>query len=222
MDIERTYADVSRFFSAWVDLMEHHTREMEIRESPLHDAKILIISPPTDSSIEALSRANPSGTSFLLCFSPRIGGIAKQYCKHRGIHGIQIVGSPLRNLPIGKSKLDGIYANCFFDCCPPSHLGAIIDELRRTLRPGGTLHSVHMGVPSHLMGHLWTLLFRCIPGPTRGFHPVDITPLLSSRGFSILGNQQPEKFGFPLRYVIAEKTDDAGQPLAAGGASRGR
>jgi len=222
MDIERTYAEVSRFFHAWVDLMENHTRELEISESSLHDAKILIISPPTDRGIEALSRANPSGSSYLLCFSSRIGSIAKKHCKHRGIHGIQIIVAPLLGLPIGTSKLDGIYANCFFDCCPPSHLDAIIDELRRALRPGGALHSVHMGIPSHLLGRLWTLLFRSIPGPARGFHPVNITPLLASRGFTILGNQQPEKFGFPLRYVIAEKTDAASQLHEADGASRHR
>jgi hypothetical protein len=209
MDIERTYAEVSWFFPAWVGLMENHTREMEISESALHDAKILIISPPTDRGIEALSRANPVGSSYLLCFYPRIGSIAKKHCKRHGIQGVRIVVAPSFDIPIATGELDGIYANCFFDCCPASQLNAIIDELRRALRQGGTLHSVHMGIPSHLIGHLWALLFRSVPGPARGFRPVEIAPLLSSRGFTILGNQQPEKFGFPLRYVIAKKTEAA-------------
>jgi len=222
MDIERAYAEVSWFFHAWVGLMENHTRELEISESSLRDAKILIISPPTDRGIEALSRANPVGSSYLLCFSSRIESIAKKHCKRHGIHGIQTVVAPLLNIPIGTGALDGIYANCFFDCCPPSQLNAIVDELRRALRQGGTLHSVHMGIPSHPMGHLWALLFRSIPGPARGFQPVDIAPLLSSRGFTVLRNQRPEKFGFPLRYVIAEKADAALQLHAADGASRRR
>lgn len=207
MNIERTYIDVSWFFHAWVGIMENHTRKLEVNDSSLHDSKILIISPPTDRGIEALAQANQSGSTYLLCFSTEIEDLAKKYCQHRGIHGVQTVVAPFFSIPGNLGELDAIYANCFLDCCPPSKLDVIIDELWRALRQGGVLYSVHMGIPSHLMSHLWTVLFRSIPGPSRGFHPTDIVPSLSSRGFTVMQNQQPERFGFPLRYVKAEKTD---------------
>lgn len=210
MDVERTFTEVSWFFHAWVGIMENHTREMEVNDSSLHNSKILIVSPPTDKGLKALSRANQLGSSYLLCLSPRIESIAKKYCRRRGIQGIQTVTAPYLDIPIGAGELDAIYANCFFDCCPPADLNATIDEFRRMLKPGGTLYSVQMGIPSRRSNHLWAFLFRNLPGPTRGFHPVNIVPPLSSRGFSVLRNQRPEKFGFPLHYVEAKHQKDLG------------
>lgn len=207
MEVESTYDAVSGFFHAWVGLMENHTREMEVRDSVLRDSKILIISPPTDTGIGALTRANQCGASYLLCFSARAESIAKEYCQRHGIQRLQTVVAPFFSIPFRNREFDIIFANCFFDCCLPRELNPIIDELRRALRQGGTLYSVHMGIPSGSMNHVWAWLLRRIPGPGRGFAPVSIVPSLASRGFTILRNRQPERFGFPLRYVQAKKPE---------------
>jgi SAM-dependent methyltransferase len=102
-------------------------------------------------------------------------------------------------------ELDAIYANCLFDLCDPREVSVVVDEIWRAMRPGGHLYSVYMGVPSHPAARAWAWLFRRLPTLSHGFHPVRVSPSLLARGFSVVQNRAPERLGFPLRYVEAEK-----------------
>lgn len=163
MEIERAYVGGSSFFAAWVALMENHTRVMEVRDSDLHDAKILIISAPTDRGLAALTEANRQGESFLLCFSREIEDIAQGYCRRRGISNLVTVVAPFFSIPSDKEEFDAVYANCFFDLCDPSEVDAVVDEMWRVLKPGGYLYSVHMGQPSRMAGRVWAWFLRRFP-----------------------------------------------------------
>jgi hypothetical protein len=59
MAVEESYFSVSRFFAAWVRMMEYHTRRMEALDSAHLGSRRLIISPPTDAGIPLLV---PRGT----------------------------------------------------------------------------------------------------------------------------------------------------------------
>lgn len=185
--------------------MESHTRSMEVRDSKLQDSKILIISPPTDRGIGALTRANRHGESYLLCFTPAIARIADDYCRRNRIRNLQALVAPFFTIPLEDEVLGAIYANCFFDFCSVDELDVVVEEMWRTLRRGGRLYSVHMGAPSNLLGRGWAWLFRRFPGQSRGCHPVDIAPSLLERGFSLVREEPAERLGFPIRYVRAEK-----------------
>jgi len=205
MEIERAYVSVSGFFDAWVALMEDHTRIMEVRDSDLHDAKILIISAPTDRGIAALSEANCQGESVLLCFSDEIEDIAQRYCRRRGIRNLVTVIAPFFRIPSDKEEFDAVYANCLFDLCETSEIDVVVDEIWRVLKQGGHLFSVHMSQPSRMAGRVWAWLFQRFPAIGRGFRPVSVVPSLLNQGFRLVQDQAPERFGFPLRYIQAKK-----------------
>lgn len=206
MKIEKAYVAVSGFFDAWVALMENHTRVMEIRDSDLRDAKILIVSAPTDRGIAALTNANSHGESFLLCFSAEIEDIAQGYCRRRGIRNLVTVVAPFFSIPSDNEEFDAIYANCLFDLCDPREVDIVVDEMRRVLKEGGNLYSVHMGQPSSMTGRVWTWILRRFPSVSRGFRPVSVVPSLLDHGFRLVQNKAPERFGFPLRYIQAKKS----------------
>jgi SAM-dependent methyltransferase len=205
MEIERAYVSGSGFLNAWVALMENHTRVMEVRDSDLRDAKILIISAPTDRGIAALTEANCQGESFLLCFSAEIEDIAQDYCRRRGIRNLVTVVAPFFSIPSDKEEFDAVYANYFFDLCETSEIDVVIDEIWRVLKLGGHLFSVHMSQPSRMTGRVWAWLFQRFPAISRGFRPVSVVPSLLNQGFSLVQDQAPERFGFPLRYIQAKK-----------------
>jgi SAM-dependent methyltransferase len=205
MEIERAYVAGSGFFDAWVALMENHTRVMEVRDSDLRDAKILIISAPTDRGIAALTEANCQGESFLLCFSAEIEDIAQGYCRRRGIRNLVTVVAPFFSIPSDNEEFDAVYANCLFDLCDPREVDIVVDEMWRVLKQGGHLYSVHMGQPSRMTGRVWAWLLRRFPAVSRGFRPVSVVPSLRNQGFRLVQDQAPERLGFPLRYIQAKK-----------------
>jgi len=205
MEIEKAYVAGSGFFDAWVAVMEKHTRVMEVRDSDLRDAKILIISAPTDRGIAALTEANCQGESFLLCFSAEIEDIAQGYCRRRGISNLVTVVAPFFSIPSDKEEFDAVYANCLFDLCDPREVDVVVDEMWRVLKQGGHLYSVHMGQPSRITGRVWAWFLRRFPAMSRGFRPVSVVPSLLNQGFRLVQDKAPERFGFPLRYIQAKK-----------------
>ncbi len=205
MHIDRAYANISWFFDAWVRLMESHTRLMEVRDSDLGNASILIVSAPTDRGIAALSQANCRGESYLLCFSDQIEAIAQHYfCRHE-IENVSTVVAPFFSIPVGSEELHAIYANCLVDLCDSEEVSMVLAERWRALKRGGCLYSVHMGMPSRTAGRAWGWLFRRFPALSQGFHPVSLVPSLLDRGFTVIQDRAPGRFGFPLRYVEAHK-----------------
>jgi ubiquinone/menaquinone biosynthesis C-methylase UbiE len=205
MEVEEAYLGVSRFMDAWVRLMESHTRSLELRDSKLSDAKILIISAPTDSGIITLTRANRQGESYLLCFSAAIERIAQDYCKRHRVQNLRTVVAPFFHVPFADEELDAIYANCFFDFCETRDLDAVVDELWRALRNRGSLYATYLGKASSFIGRSWIRFFRRFPGLSYGIHPVDVTPWLRRRGFGIVTDRPVVRLGCPLRYLQAEK-----------------
>lgn len=198
--VEKSYGALSRLFHTWVRIMEYHTRRMEVHDSSLGRSSILIVSAPTDAGIGALTRDNADGECFLLCFSHALEATAHDYCGRHGVQHLTTLVAPFFHVPLPDEELDSIYANCLFDLCEPPDVGGVLDEMWRVLKQGGHLYSVHMGVPSHLAARAWTTIIRTV-----GFRPVTLVPTLLDRGFAVRQDLAPERFGFPLRYVEAEK-----------------
>jgi SAM-dependent methyltransferase len=209
MGIEKVHASIPYVFGAWVAVMEAHTRHMEVRDSELHDARILIISAPTDGGIAALARANASGQSLLLCLTAEIEAIAKRHCRRRDIRNLTTVVAPFFRIPTEDEEFDAVYANCFFDLCDPPQIKLVADEIWRVLKQGGHLYTVHMGQPAGVVGRLWAWLVQWFPFGGGGFRPVSVAPALFERGFRPVREEAPERLGFPLRYLQAAKPGPA-------------
>ena len=213
MTIDTTYVAISPFFHAWVRLMENHTRVMEARDPRLGSANILIVSAPTDPGIPALAHANSTGNTRLLCFSDRMERVALRYFRRHRIRNASTVIAPFFSIPSGDGLLDSIYANCFFDLCDAEETRAVLETMWRALKPGGRLHSVHMGKPTRSAGHAWAWLSRGFPGLSPGFRPIDLVPSVRDRGFELVQDRTPRRFGFPLSYIVAEKRKDPNDRL---------
>ena len=204
MKIEESYLAVSGFFDLWVRLMEHRTRLMEVQDSRINDLKILIISPPTDRGIKLLAQANPRGESHLLCFSDALGEIAKEYSARCNIKGLKICVKPFFSIPFADNSFDAVLTNCFFDFCQESDFNDILKEIKRTLKNEGLFFSVYMDTPTDLIGKTWANEFGRFQSLSKGCHPVDIVPFLPKWGFKLKKELIVRRFGFPVKYVIAE------------------
>lgn len=217
MHIDSVYIAISRFFDTWVRLMENHTRRMQVRDSNLGNATILIVSPPTDPGIATLTKANRRGKSCLLCFSHQVEGIALDYCRRHRIENVSTVVTLFFHIPFGGEQLDAVYANCLFHLCDPEEIGTVLAEMGRALRHGGYLYSVHMGVPSRSAGRAWAWCFRKFPTLTHGFRPVHVASSLRDRGFAVVQDCAPGRLGFPLRYLVAQKAERGACGVPAAG-----
>jgi len=205
LEIETAYVGVSRFMDGWVRLMENHIRLMELRDSSLVNSKILVISAPTDRGIRVLAQTNRHGESFLLCFSASIERIAQNYCRRHGVQNLRTVVAPFFSIPFSDGELDAIFANCFFDFCELQDFDAVVNEMWRALRNGGSLYAAYLGTPAGVIGRSWAWCFRRFPGLAQGVHPVDAVPSLRRCGFTLVKDQSVERLGCPLRYIQAEK-----------------
>jgi hypothetical protein len=206
MDIAESYAAVSRFFALWVRAMEIHTRRAQASVSGGAGGQVVIISPPVDPGIRLLTQASPTATTTLVCFSEHLERLAMRYLGKRGIGGICTTVVPFFQLPFADATVRAIYANCFFDFCPTESLGAITEELWRVLEPGGALHAVYMAPARTRPNRVWAWGFRTLTRLSCGCHPVSITEWLPVAGLRVVKDRAMDRFGFPLRYTVAERS----------------
>jgi SAM-dependent methyltransferase len=205
MDVEESYFAVSRFFAAWVRVMEYHTRKMEVLDSADLGSRRLIISPPTDAGIPLLTSANAHGKTELLCFSDRIERIAAAYRERLGMDALITRVEPFFSLPAPDEALSVVYANCLFDFCGEAHFDPMLREIWRALEPGGVLFAVYMGPPSSYGGRVWAWIFDRFSFLGNGCHPVSIASHLTRGGLRILRDTPAVRLGFPVRYTVSEK-----------------
>jgi len=64
--------------------------------------------------------------------------------------------------------------------------------------------AVYMDAPTSLAGWTWVNAFAKFPSLSNGCHPVDIIPFLSKWGFRLKKDVIIRRFGFSVRYLIAE------------------
>lgn len=205
MDVEKSYFAVSWFFNAWVRLIEYPTRKREVIESIQSDPRRLIISPPTDAGIPLLVDANSSGQTTLLCFSDRLQRIALNYIRKSRISNLVTVVEPFFRIPVSDESVSVVYANCLFDFCAVEDFDIMLQEIRRALKPGGLLFSVHMTPTTRYDGRLWTWAFELLPFISNGCSPVTISKQLTRNGFIIQKEISTHRLGFPAIYSVSEK-----------------
>ncbi len=205
MNLAQTYVSISSLFDSWSRFMEIQARVMEVQDSKLKNLKILIISPPTDRGIKILSKANANGESYFLCFSALLEKIAQRYFQKQGIEKLKTCTIPFFKIPFENAFFDRIFVNCFFDFCQESDFDKIIKEMKRVLNNQGLFFSVYMDFPSTLGENAWLRLFKIFPVLSQGCHPVDIRPFLLRQSFRMRKDLSMKRFGFPMKYIMAEK-----------------
>jgi hypothetical protein len=205
MDVENSYFAVSRFFAAWVWIMEYHTRKIEVQDSAHLGSRRLIISPPTDAGIPLLARANAHGKTGLLCFSDRIERIAADYRRRLGLDALVTYVAPFFSIPAPDEALSVVYANCLFDLCRETDFDPMLDEIWRVLEPRGVLFAVYMGTPSSYWGRVWAWTLARFSFLGHGCCPVSIASHLTRGGWRVVTDTSVVRLGFPVRYTVSEK-----------------
>lgn len=203
MSFVDAHAAVSRRFDRWIRVMEIRTRLLELEDATLGEAKAMIISPPTDTGIRMIARANERGTTYLLCWSTRIFEEASRDARLHRLSQLRLLCADPPAIPLKDGMLDVVFANCLFDFCEGAQIEEILRGIRRVLRPGGSFFAVYMGEPAGALTRLWCGLFKHLQSISRGCHPVDILPFLRIHGFKDPEELCLSRFGFPIRYVRA-------------------
>ena len=201
--IEQSYLALSRFFDTWVRIMEMPTRRMEVADAGPGGSRALIISPPTDAGIGVLAQANVGGETHVLCFSEALERIARRYATRHRIAGLKTCLADFFHIPLEDGCLDAVFANCFFDFCLDDAFDGIVGEVGRALKEGGALFAVYLDFPADAIGRTWVTLCRRFPSISQGCRPVDIRPVLSRHGFRITKDIALTRFGFPIKYIVA-------------------
>ncbi len=138
-----------------------------------------------------------------MCFSETLEKIAREYATRRHIAGLKTCRAGFFDIPFEEGYLDAVFANCFFDFCPDDAFDEIVGETRRALKEGGALFAVYLDFPADAIGGTWVTLCRMFPSISQGCRPVDIRPALSRHGFRLTKDVSLTRFGFPIRYIVA-------------------
>jgi demethylmenaquinone methyltransferase/2-methoxy-6-polyprenyl-1,4-benzoquinol methylase len=122
--------------------------------------------------------------------------------------GGQVVRGDARRLPLASGSVDAVLALDVLELFSRADLAAVLDEVRRVLRPEGRLCAVTMvtaDVPDSRFLRAYEWAYRHLPGAAAvGCRPIDLDAALADAGFAVERRDRTLRAGvWPVRTVVA-------------------
>ena len=205
------YTRLSAVYDALADRDEHRARELGLSLlDPRPSECVLEIGFGTGSSIVPIATAvGASGQVFGIDISAGMQAVAEE--RVRSEHpaaAISLSVAAVPPIPFGDVTFDAAFMAFTLELFPDDTIPIVLREVRRSLRAGGRLAVVSMGLGNQEQRHrlperVYVWMHHHFPHIV-DCRPIDAERVLADNGFTIARSERLEIWGLPVAAILAQ------------------
>lgn len=157
----------------------------------------------TGLAFEKILSANPSGRNEGIDLTEAMLIRADKRAAKSGSDNYRLRVGDAYDLDFPDNDFDVLVSNYLFNLLPQQDFGAVLNEFKRVLRPGGRLVMINMTKGEHWCNDGWDWLYRIKPAWIGACRGVLILPHVQASGYSQINREYVSQLTFPSEVLYA-------------------
>ncbi len=202
--VAEIYRKVAPSYDLFARLTETRAHDLCLELAAIQDGgAILEVPVGTGLAFEKMLSANPSGRNEGIDLTEAMLIRADKRAAKSGSDNYRLRVGDAYDLDFPDNDFDVLVSNYLFNLLPQQDFGAVLNEFKRVLRPGGRLVMINMTKGEHWCNDGWDWLYRIKPAWIGACRGVLILPHVQASGFTQINREYVSQLTFPSEVVYA-------------------
>jgi len=202
--VAEIYRKVAPSYDLFARRTETRAHDLYLELASIQDGEAVLEVPVgTGLAFETILSANPSGRNEGIDLTEAMLVRAEKRLAKSGFDNYRLRVGDAYDLGFPDNDFDVLVSNYLFNLLPQQDFGAVLDEFKRVLRPGGRLVMINMTEGEHWCNDGWDWLYRIKPAWIGACRGVLLLPDVEASGFIHSKRQYVSQLTFPSEVVYA-------------------
>ena len=202
--VAEIYRKVAPSYDLFARLTETRAHNLCLELAAIQDGEAVLEVPVgTGLAFEKILSANPSGRNEGVDLTEAMLIRADKRAAKSGSDNYRLRVGDAYDLDFPDNDFDVLVSNYLFNLLPQQDFGAVLNEFKRVLRPGGRLVMINMTKGEHWCNDGWDWLYRIKPAWIGACRGVLILPHAQTSGFTQINREYVSQLTFPSEVVYA-------------------
>ncbi len=203
-DIAGLYDKLSRGYDLWAGLTESKARRLALQLADIRDGStVLEVAVGTGLAFEQIVRRNPQGKNVGVDLSSGMLAKARKRLAKGKHNNYSLTQGSADALALPSGSVDVLVNGYMFDLIPFEKMDAILQEVKRVLKPSGKLVLVNMTVGRGFGSTLYQRIYCLFPKAMGGCRGVVLSARLRRLGFRVKTRVYVQQCLFPSEVILA-------------------
>ena len=202
--VAEIYRKVAPSYDLFARLTETRAHDLCLQLATIQDGEAVLEVPVgTGLAFEKILSANPSGRNEGIDLTEAMLVRAEKRAARSGFNNYRLRVGDAYDLDYPDNDFDVLVSNYLFNLLPQQDFGAVLNEFKRVLRPGGRLVMINMTKGEHWCNDGWDWLYRIKPAWIGACRGVLILPHVQASGYSQINREYVSQLTFPSEVLYA-------------------
>ncbi len=202
--VAEIYLKVAPSYDLFARLTETRAHNLCLELAAIQDGEAVLEVPVgTGLAFEKILSANPSGRNEGIDLTEAMLIRAERRATKSGSDNYRLRIGDAYDLDFPDNDFDILVSNYLFNLLPQQDFGAVLNEFKRVLRPGGRLVMINMTKGEHWCNDGWDWLYRIKPAWIGACRGVLILPHVQASGYSQINREYVSQLTFPSEVLYA-------------------
>ena len=202
--VAEIYRKVAPSYDLFARLTETRAHNLCLELAAIQDGEAVLEVPVgTGLAFEKILSANPSGRNEGIDLTEAMLIRAERRATKSGSDNYRLRVGDAYDLNFPDNDFDVLVSNYLFNLLPQQDFGAVLNEFKRVLRPGGRLVMINMTKGEHWCNDGWDWLYRIKPAWIGACRGVLILPHVQASGYSQINREYVSQLTFPSEVLYA-------------------
>ena len=202
--VAEIYRKVAPSYDLFARLTETRAHNLCLELAAIQDGEAVLEVPVgTGLAFEKILSANPSGRNEGIDLTEAMLIRAERRATKSGSDNYRLRVGDAYDLDFPDNDFDVLVTNYLFNLLPQQDFGAVLNEFKRVLRPGGRLVMINMTKGEHWCNDGWDWLYRIKPAWIGACRGVLNLPHVQTSGFTQINREYVSQLTFPSEVVYA-------------------
>ena len=202
--VAEIYRKVAPSYDLFARLTETRAHDLCLELAAIQDGEAVLEVPVgTGLAFEKILSANPSGRNEGIDLTEAMLIRADKRAAKSGSDNYRLRVGDAYDLDFPDNDFDVLVSNYLFNLLPQQDFGAVLNEFKRVLRPGGRLVMINMTKGEHWCNDGWDWLYRIKPAWIGACRGVLILPHVQASGYSQINREYVSQLTFPSEVLYA-------------------